>query len=72
VGPTSAISPKDAANADPSGTVVPQAVLTVALDTREADQVINATVHQVVWFGLLSTGLKLPFDVGITYQDLLK
>jgi pilus assembly protein CpaB len=71
VGPTTVLTAKDTTT-DPSGTVVAQTVLTVALEQRDADRVLFASGSDVISFGLLGEGTKLTPDKGVTQSDLLK
>jgi pilus assembly protein CpaB len=72
VGPSTILSPADAVS-DASGTgVVPQTVLTVALNQHDADRVVFAANNDVLTFGLLGTATKIIPDLGVTQPDLLK
>jgi len=53
--------------------VVPQTVLTIALDQRDSDRVIFASNNDLLAFGLLGNPKeKITPDLGVTQQDLFK
>jgi len=72
VGPTTILSPPDDTTNTSAADVVPQTVLTIALDQRDSDRVIFASNNDLLAFGLLGHTTKITPDAGVTQQDLLK
>jgi pilus assembly protein CpaB len=72
VGPSTVLSAAAGDKAGASSDEVPKTVLTVALSQWNSDRVLLAASTGGLAFGLLSQGMKMTRDHGVTAKDLQK
>jgi pilus assembly protein CpaB len=72
VGPSTILSPADDSTGTSDTGEVPQTILTVALDQRDAERVVFASNNDILTFGLMSSTTKIAPHLAVHQLDLLK
>lgn len=72
VGATTVLSVASGEKPASSTNAIPETILTVALNQRDADRVLFAASNGGLAFGLLGQGTKIKTDRGVTAGDLLQ
>jgi pilus assembly protein CpaB len=70
VGPTAITTTSTTADGTTNTEQVPNAILTLALDQREAERMIQAQSEGELYFGLLTPDSRTAPSGGVTSQDL--